>query len=198
MDTKQYSIPISMLRQYCFCPRIPYFYLVRQIVPAEKVWMRQGIDEHTRQSMLNKRRNLSRYGIDSENWTILHNVELFSETKSLHGICDAIIKAPLENILLEFKNTENLFNNTGSKIQLCAYALCYEEMFQTNVNRGFILYGKKGKCYEIAFDNELREKTEKTRDAIIKTIIKGTLPDSSAESNKCSQCEFFNFCSDRF
>lgn len=198
MDTDQFSIPISMLRQYIFCPRIPYFYLVRQITPAEKIWVRQGVDEHSRQCMLNKRRNLSRYGIDSEEWTITHNHELYGEQVSLHGICDAIISTPTEDVILEFKSTENLFNYAGSSVQLCAYALCYEEMSSRTIRRGFILYGKKGKCHEVNFNEILREKVIKTKDEILKMINTGTLPDSPAESNKCSQCEFFNFCSDRF
>lgn len=198
MDTIHYSIPISMLRQFCFCPRIVYFYLVRQIVPFENDWVRQGINEHQRQSMLNKRRNLSRYGIKSDNWQVFQNVELSSERENLHGICDTVIRTPDEVIIVEFKNSEVLYNIAGAKLQACAYSLCYEETFRIEIKRGFILYGCKGKCYEITFDDALRSKTKTVRDDIIKIIQKGTMPDSSAEQSKCSQCEFFNFCSDRF
>ena len=65
MDMNQFNLPVSMLRQYCFCPRIPYFYIARNITPVEKEWMSQGIEEHKRQEMLSKRRNLSRFGIST-------------------------------------------------------------------------------------------------------------------------------------
>lgn len=198
MVMKQYDIPISMLRQYCFCPRIVYFYLVRQLTPSEKLWMKQGIDEHNRQSMLNKRRNLSRYHICSDNWRIKNNIELYNKNLSIHGICDCIIETSDEIIVVEFKSNANLICSTGVKVQLCAYVMCCEEKYNISINRGFILYGRKGQTYEILIDEKLRAKTIEVVDNIRKIIDTETLPDSTAEARKCCQCEFFNFCADRY
>ena len=89
MAMKQYDIPISMLRQYCFCPRVVYYHLVRQITSSEKLWVTQGINEHTRQTMLNNRRNLSRYHIDADNWKITNNIELsFCKFSIISNIID--------------------------------------------------------------------------------------------------------------
>lgn len=121
MAMKQFNIPISMLRQYCFCPRIPYFYLVRQIRTNEQPWVKIGKLEHNRQEMLLKRRNLSRFGITPElEWTIHNNVELYSEHINLHGVCDAVVKTPNGDFLLEFKNSEHVKSN-GSSLKMGVY-----------------------------------------------------------------------------
>ena len=49
--------------------------------------------------------------------------------------------------------------SAGVKIQLCAYVMCCEEKYNISINRGFILYGRKGQTYEICIDEKLRIKT---------------------------------------
>ncbi|MGN0916522.1 MAG: CRISPR-associated protein Cas4 [Succinivibrio sp.] len=196
---KQFSIPVSMLRQYCFCPRIPYYYLIRQIRTHEQPWLTLGTDEHKRQEQLIKRRNLSKFGISSDQkWIIKNNVELYSEKYGLHGICDAVVETEKGIFLLEFKNSNSISMNFGAQIQLVAYSMIYEEMMNNKVNFGFILYGSKAKTFELKITNEMKEKVIQTRDEILDIADKGNLPNSPASEKKCSQCEYFNYCADRF
>lgn len=199
MDMSQFSIPVSMLRQYCFCPRIPYFYLVRQLPAVEQPWVKIGLDEHKRQELLLKRRNLSRYGINGEsNWKIFNNVELYSESLCMHGICDSVVQSSEGTFILEFKNSESVSSNLGARIQLAAYSMLYEQKYDCEIKKGFIIYGAKAKTFEVSIDSTIRTKVINTRNCIIESTSKGHIPSSSASENKCSQCEFFNFCSDRF
>ena len=198
MHMKQFNIAVSMLRQYCFCPRIPHFYLFRSLNPEEKVWMKLGGEEHIRQEMLQKRRNLSRFGIQSNYSTIENNVVLYSENLKLHGVCDAILKTDSDVFILEFKSSENISLNFGAQIQIAAYSMIYEEQIKSTIKRGFILYGNKAKTFEVNIDFELRNKVIKIRDAILEDLNDCVMPYSSAGENKCCQCEFFNFCADRY
>lgn len=186
-----------MLRQYCFCPRIPYFYLVRALQPYEQLWVKQGVDEHERQQMLMNRRNLSRFDIKSDG-VIKNTVELYGEKLNLHGICDAVLETSSEVAILEFKNTSNNKVTAGTAVQLTAYAMLYEEQFHKPVRRGFVLYGTKAKSIEIVFNPELRQKTINIKNCILEIIKHAYIPDSSADEKKCGQCEFINFCADRF
>lgn len=197
MAMLQYNIPVSMLRQYCFCPRIPYFYIVRSIKPYEQPWVKQGTDEHIRQQMLMKRRNLSRFNINKVG-IIKNNIELYSEKLNLHGICDAVIECPERSFVLEFKNSSFCRLSTGTSVQLAAYAMLYEENFKNHVETGFVLYGTKAKTFEIKIDQKLREKTLGIRDKIIEITQYSNIPSSPADETQCGQCEFFNFCADRF
>lgn len=186
-----------MLRQYCFCPRIPYFYIVRSIKPYEQPWVKQGIDEHIRQQMLMKRRNLSRFNINNIGF-IKDNVELYSEKLNLHGICDAVIETAEASFVLEFKNSSYYKISLATSVQLAAYAMLYEENFNKHVEKGFVLYGTKAKILEIKIDQELKDRTLDIRDKILETIKRSYIPNSPADETKCSQCEFFNFCADRY
>ena len=199
MDMKQFSLPVSMLRQYCFCPRICYFYLIRQLKPQSPIWTQQGLDEHQRQEMLLSRRNLTKYGIRSEGKiSIQYNLELQSEELFMHGICDAVLKADDTVSILEFKNTNSVINNIAFHIQLAAYAMLYEEMYSLKIKKGYILYGIKAKTLELNIDEAIKNKVIKIRDSIFALLEQGAMPSTSATANKCCQCEFFNFCSDRF
>ncbi|MBV9084645.1 MAG: CRISPR-associated protein Cas4, partial [Acidobacteriaceae bacterium] len=45
------------------------------------------------------------------------------------------------------------------RIQLCAQALCLEEMFRTNIPEGFLFYGEVRRRTLVRFDPELRHET---------------------------------------
>lgn len=60
-----------MLRQHCFCPRIPFFQLMRGIQPVGPMWLQQGLNHHVREEMLAKRRKLSRFGISPQSFRFL-------------------------------------------------------------------------------------------------------------------------------
>lgn len=79
MDTDSFSVPVSLLRQYAFCPRIPFFYLIRNLHPPFRSWVKQGLGFHEKTQMLAKRRNLSRFGLTGE-FTLEADVALKSET----------------------------------------------------------------------------------------------------------------------
>lgn len=74
--TSSDSYPVHLLRQYLFCPRIPWFNVVRNLYPATPSWVRRGIRYHEVQQALSKRRNLSRYGLDERYRLVRVNVGL--------------------------------------------------------------------------------------------------------------------------
>lgn len=196
---KRFSIPISLLRQFCFCPRIPYFSMGMQLKVESPLWVKQGVKAHDRQQMLYKRRNLTKFGIESQDYSLRHNVYLQSDTLFLHGVCDSILSTKDNDYIIEFKNVERKHINFAEKIQLTAYALVYEDMFNgSKISKGFILLGNRGKTFSIDIDQELRHKTLLIRDHIFENFEKGAIPKSSATEGKCCQCEYFNFCADRF
>ena len=189
-----FSIPVSMLRQYCFCPRIPFFAECRGIKPSPKPWLNQGIGFQERQQMLNKRRNLARYGLD--NGVISNQVELKSDKLGLHGICDAIINNQGSYYPIEFKLSENK-PKTAHFIQLVAYAILIEDQQSCICDTGFILYGEKGKVERVKI-NEWRSKVIQCLTKVREDFSLPILPTTSATDAQCGQCEYLNYCADRF
>lgn len=194
---ESFSVPISFLRQYCFCSRIPYFQLMLDLQPAGPMWLKQGLDHHAREEMLLKRRKLNQFGVSSQNFRFLQDVKLFDAELALHGICDGVILTDDEVVPLEFKLSEGT-PPLGARLQLTAYAMLLESKEKKPVLRGFILYGRKGRSLEVTFDERLRSAVMATADQIRRACGRSILPPSAATESQCAQCEYQNFCADRF
>ena len=189
------TFPISLLRQYCFCPRIPYFQEVMQLQLAEKPWLKQGVDHHQRQAMLSRRRNLSRFGIDGDA-NLQSDVYIRSQKLGCHGIADMMLETESSIYLIEFKISE-LKPVKGHILQVAAYAIAAEEQFQKPVAGVYILYGDRGKTFEVQLSTQLRRQVEKTVSSISSLLNGASMPDSPASVEQCGQCEYLNFCADR-
>jgi CRISPR-associated exonuclease Cas4 len=188
------SLPASALRQHQFCPRVPYFNENRGINPSDRPWQRQGVTFHKQQEMLNKRRNLSRFNLAEG--SVEYQVHLVGKELPLHGVCDAVITANGHLYPLEFKLFGNK-PNKGHKLQVAAYGMLLEQQFNQPVMTGFILIGTKGKT-EIIDMAQWRNQVESAVIAIQANLISPLLPHSSASQAQCGQCEYLNYCADRF
>ncbi|MCM1512272.1 MAG: CRISPR-associated protein Cas4 [Oxalobacter formigenes] len=191
------SYPVYLLRQHLFCPRIPWFNVIKNLHPATPPWVNHGIRYHEVQQALSKRRNLSRYGLDNRYRLAQINIGLSGKQWPVHGICDALLESPDALCPIEMKSGEQLSHTSGAKIQLVAYALMLEETLQKPVNKGFVLYGNRGKVYEVAIDKPARSWAHHTLMVLLSNMEQYILPDSSASAAQCGQCEYQNFCADR-
>lgn len=192
-----FSIPISMLRQYCFCHRIPYLVMIRGLQPPRGDWVQRGTDIHDYISRLLKRRDLSRLGFFGK-YRIQTNVHLFSHSLGLHGICDCIITTENNELFaIEIKTGTNSNSlSLGIKAQIAAYTMLAEEQFKKTARQAFILYENR-RSITITIDEKLRNQTKKISTTILNDFHRGLLPSSNASIHQCSQCEFQNFCADR-
>ena len=93
--------------------------------------------------MLSKRRNLNKFGLDTLQYNIRHNVYLHSEDLRMHGVCDSILSTDSDKYIVEFKLSDREKLNLAEKVQLTAYTIVAEEMYGLKIAKGFILIGKK-------------------------------------------------------
>lgn len=193
---RPFSIPVSLLRQYCFCPRIPFFYLVKDLRPIAKPWEKQGEKFHKRQCFLNARRRMTRFGLSEA--TIKPDQLIASERLCLHGICDSVLFSGDSPIaIVEFKSRDVACTSLGSLIQLTAYSMILEDMYKKTFKQGFFLCGERGKVCKIDISDKRKEQVVLIRNAIYQDCEKSLLPHSCASEFQCRQCEFINFCADR-
>ena len=82
-------------------------------------------------------------------------------------------------------------------LQVIGYGILLERRYNLEFKRGFIIYSNNIKFYPINVTKTLKDDFFKTIEKIKNIIDKGNLPFSSASENKCSQCEYLNFCDDR-
>lgn len=79
------------------------------------------------------------------------------------------------------------------EIQLCAQALCLEEMLGIKVSTGALYYGKTRRRLELAFDKAVRKRTEAAAQRLHEIIDSGDTPDAHRQP-KCKQCSLNGLC----
>ena len=81
----------------------------------------------------------------------------------------------------------------SDRVQLCAQALCLEEMLSVDVPAGALYYGKKKRRTEVEFDQDLRTTTieaARTRHGLFQN--RRTPPPQY--SRRCDNCSFVELC----
>jgi len=81
----------------------------------------------------------------------------------------------------------------ADRVQLCAQALCLEEMLDTTVLAGALFYGRTRRRLDVAFDAPLRRLTQNTAWRLHTLIGSGCTPPAVREK-KCDGCSLLNLC----
>lgn len=189
-----YSLPVSLIRQYTFCPRVAYYLEVLRSPVSKPKWVQQGKVHQSRINELFKHRRLKKYGLRSARQ--LSEVSLFNESLKMHGRADKLLLSEDMVIPVEFK----LRLRAGGKsheLQLCAYGMLAESEVEKQAPFGLLVGIKDGKTKIVEFSQDLRDKVSSTRNALLEMVESGVKPHSSASNNKCDQCEYLNLCNDR-
>jgi len=79
------------------------------------------------------------------------------------------------------------------EIQLCAQALCLEEMLGVPVPAAALFYGKPVRRFEVALTTSLREETERLASRVHELMCLGVTPPPVYEK-KCDSCSLFSLC----
>jgi CRISPR-associated exonuclease Cas4 len=81
----------------------------------------------------------------------------------------------------------------NNEVQLCAQALCLEEMLGVPVPRGAIFHIKSGRREEVQFDAALRTKTESAAQSLRALRDSNKTPIAKYHA-KCKGCSLFEWC----
>jgi CRISPR-associated exonuclease Cas4 len=85
-------------------------------------------------------------------------------------------------------------HHDADRIQLCAQALCLEEMLGRSVPAGAIYYGKIRRRVEVPFDANLRKLTEQAAAELHDLLASGLTPAPVYERKKCDRCSLKSLC----
>ncbi|MEI7450423.1 MAG: CRISPR-associated protein Cas4 [Desulfomonile sp.] len=86
-----------------------------------------------------------------------------------------------------------LRHEEGYEIQLCAQAMCLEEMLEVQIAEGALFYSKTGRRMEIAFNDDLRKRTEESARRLHEIVRSGVTPTAQYEK-KCDKCSLISMC----
>lgn len=139
------------------------------------------------------------------NLIIARGLRISSAVLGLSGQCDVVEFHKNENGIalfgydgkwdvmpIEYKNGEPK-EGVEDKVQLCAQAICLEEMFATDILKGYLFYGKKKRRTEVFFSEQLREITKKYSREMHEMFNRGHTP-KVKKSKRCQLCSLINEC----
>jgi len=188
-------IPINLIRQYHFCPRIVYFNLLTNIKPIYPRHVSLGEDYHKIQEKLSRYRRFKKLHIDFKEIII----DKYFEDKNLEivGKVDIVLITKNEVIPIEFKQKSSKKPTLGHILQLYGYGYLLSKAYGLEFREAFIFYEQNIKLHHINITPKIKDKFFKTLSSIKKILEDAVFPNCSADENKCSQCEYINFCDDR-
>ncbi|RJP19135.1 MAG: CRISPR-associated protein Cas4 [Candidatus Abyssobacteria bacterium SURF_5] len=93
---------------------------------------------------------------------------------------------------IEYKRGK-LRHEEGFEVQLCAEALCLEEMMHVHVPAGAVFYGKTVRRLDIVFDAGLRSRTEDAA-ARLHILFRERKTPKARYEKKCDKCSLFSLC----
>jgi len=181
-------VMISALQQYLFCPRRCALIHIEQQW-QENVFTAEGriLHERVHSSGRESRRVLR----------VEYSVAIRSLHLGLTGQADIVEFHHQENGLwlplpVEYKRGRPK-KNDADRVQLCAQAMCLEEMLNCAVPEGALYYGEKKRRFVVLFDAPLRETTVRAAAEVHALLTRGkTPPPHYAE--RCESCSFLPFC----
>lgn len=179
------KIPLSALLHYKFCPR--RFALIH----VERLWAENRLTAEGR--ILHEKTDVPATHIFAGT-KVVRAMPLASNELGIYGVADTVEFLPDGTPFpVEYKHGRP--NPHGSdEIQLCAQALCLEEMTGKRVPAGALFYGKTRRRKNVEISKLLRAETQRliTEARTLREL--GETPRAVYSPEKCDSCSLYELC----
>lgn len=179
------SIPLSALQHYAFCPR-QCALIHNEQAWAENYLTAQGRALHER---VDDGEPETRKGVRFE-----RSVHVSAENLGVHGVLDMVERDMQTGRLkpVEYKRGKPK-PEPFDEIQLCAQALCLEEMTGQAVSEGALWYGQIRHRVPVVFSDGLREQTLAVIGQVRELLESGITPPPEY-GKRCKACSLIEVC----
>ncbi len=176
-------ISIAALNQYAYCPhRCWRMFCIGEF--NDNQYTIEGTSLHERVHTVGD-------GQREDTWQI-RAIWLKSEQYKLIGKADLIEAESGEFYPVEYKRgRKGEWDN--DELQVCAQALCLEEMTGKPVSTGYIYYAHSHQRQLVEISEELRQSAIATINAISNMLSTGIMP-NPVYSKRCQGCSFYSQC----
>jgi CRISPR-associated exonuclease Cas4 len=184
MFSENQLLPISALQHLIFCERQCALIHVEQLW-AENVLTVEGKQLHEK----------AHEGKSETAGSIRIARSLWLKSNQLGLIGQADIVEFHDNgqvIPVEYKRGKPK-KDDSDRVQICAQAMCLEEMLNVSIDQAFLFYGTKQRRTEVAIDQPLREITRSKIDRLRQMIDQRETP-VAARMPKCDKCSLVELC----
>lgn len=191
---------LSGIQHFCFCKR------QWGLIHIERQW-----EDNTRTfggSLMHTRADDPFFTESRGTVVISRSMPLISHGLKLTGIADVVefhkLACEQEGVELkgrsgkwqvipvEYKYGEPKEHNSDL-VQLCAQAICLEEMFDVSIERGNIYYGKIKRRIDVIFDFQLRDEVNTLVEQMYDYYIQEKTP-LAQPGEYCKSCSLKNIC----
>ena len=183
------TLYLSRLQHYLFCPR--QFALIElECAWEENSFTAEGQVMHEK---------VNSGGHDTRgNIKTVRTLRLGHEALGLEGVADVVEYHTDESgqqtpFPIEYKRGKPK-SHRADEVQLCAQALCLEDMHNCTVSKGALFYGKTRRRHEVDFDDELRQITLDAINDCRYIIESGHTPKPTYSTSKCRNCSLKDIC----
>jgi CRISPR-associated exonuclease Cas4 len=204
MDDR-FVVMLSALQHYIFCPR------QCALIHLEGVWSESYLTAsgRTLHERVDRRVSESRRNVHQAT-----ALRLFSNRLGLTGVADMVEFQKVEiavdeegrTVAAELSGQKGFWkpfpveykrgkpkSHQADEVQLCAQALCLEEMLDVVIPRGALFYGETRRRVEVEFDSSLRELTETVAGNVRDMLQAGVTP-PPVFSKACKSCSLLDDC----
>jgi CRISPR-associated exonuclease Cas4 len=188
MYTEDDLIQLSALQHFMYCKRQCALIHIEQLwgenlFTAEGRIMHDKVDTADRESRGNLR--------------IEYGVPMRSLGLGLIGKADVVEFHKMDDekwipFPVEYKRGKPKIDDCD-KVQLCAQAICLEEMLNVEIKSGALFYGQTRRREDVVFDDKLRHETEDAARKVHALIESGATP-KAEYSKKCKKCSLYELC----
>ena len=205
MDIDDDYVMISALQHYLFCKR------QCALIHLEHTW---------EENKLTAEGKILHEHVDaggSETRKTLHlarSIRLFSRNLGITGVAD-MVEFHLANVeftqegmrqAIPLKDVSGLWkpfpveykrgkpkSHRADEVQLCAQAICLEEMLNVNIPSGALFYGELRRRSDVSFDADLRKLTAETAKGVHDLLSSGITPEATS-GKWCTLCSLVDTC----
>ena len=175
-------VRISAIEHYSYCPR------QCALIHGDGIWAH---NEHTVRGVRAHRRVDSGRHRQERGKRVLRSIPLWSEALGLAGRADVVEVEGGVVRPVEYKS--GVRHGSAAELQLCAQALCLEEMLEVDVHDGYVWYGAPRRRERVTFTEERRRQVVETIRLVRRQLVSGRLPEAPSD-RRCLECQLRHHC----
>lgn len=190
-------IPLSYISQYEYCKRRVGLLMLEQQW-SDSTDTVKGTAEH-------KNVHTSGHTTRGDN-SVITDMQVYSRKYNLIGKCDAVEAYEDDNGVLlsylcdkryrlypvEYKHGK-LRSEEEYELQLCAQAMCIEEMYSCKIMSGAIFFISSHRRKEVLFTDKMRQKVADISERLVSMLDSCQVP-MADYSSKCIRCSLKDIC----
>lgn len=191
-------LPLSGIQHFSFCRR------QWALIHVEQQWQENVL---TAQGRIEHENTHDETRVESRgNLVISRGLRVRSNQLKLQGACDTVEfyqdaqgiplkgrKGNWQPYPVEYKHGKKGLATHADSLQLCAQAMCLEEMLVCSIPKGAIFYHTTRRREEIIFDNALRKEVQHMAEEMNQLFARGHTPLAKPRTG-CKSCSLRDIC----